>query len=486
MNRLGTYFTLLVLFLVAQARGQEHYGRVGSNYSPTTSLWFNPALISDSRVFVDLHLAGIGAFFHNNYAFLPGGSLTRNNEQAGTMDPRFNTRQNRINAFTDSRVHGPALTFPIRKVCIGLTSSLRTLASIRGVDAELVNTAMDGLQRPEVFDRTFTLERLRINALSTFDIGAVFSGILQQSGRDVHSIGGHVRRLFPLAGASLMLHDARFTVVDSTDFVLENLQGEFAFSDFEALNNDTGLGFAGAGWGIDLGWSWKRAYKISGDYRPHNPSDNCAWCDYQWKLSVAVMDLGWVSFDPPFYLGEVSSTDEARWEGYSGWAPESTEDVEQTFKDEFGVNERGDRKYRMMLPAATSIQYDRHFYNGFYVSANAVLGVPWMRSKGIQRPSSIAIVPRWEIKRLEVAMPVSMAAMQRPTWGLMLRLNSIVIGSDNLGPLLFRGDAYGSDVYVHIKYSLFRNPQCRSVKSRAPRARHPRSGRKGHVACPDW
>ena len=108
----------------------------------------------------------------------------------------------------------------------------------------------------------------------------------------------------------------------------------------------------------------------------------------------------------------------------------------------------------MMLPTAASVQYDRHFYNGFYVSANAVLGVPWMRSKGIQRPSSVAIVPRWEIKRLEVAVPLSMAAMQRPTWGLMLRLNSIVIGSDNLGPLLFRGDIYGSDVYVHIKYSF--------------------------------
>lgn len=486
MNRLRKYLCLFAVCLTVISSAQEQYGRVGSNYSPTTSLWFNPALVSDSRVFVDVHFTGTDAFFHNNYVYLPGGSLTRKTLQAGTVEPQFNTRRNRINAYADSKVNGPAFTFPIRKVVMGLTSRMRTMASIRGVDAELVKMAVDGLQHPDMFDRTFVLERIRVNALSTIDIGAVASGILKQSGRDLHSGGVHLRRVFPLAGASLLLHDARFALVDSTDFMLENLQGEFGVSDVEALSNNLGLRFVGGGWGIDLGWSWKRAYRAPGDYRPHNPSDNCAWCDYQWKLSVAVLDLGWVSFDPPYYVGEVSSTDESSWEDYDSWNPESTDEVEATFEDVFGVTERGDRKYRMMLPTAASVQYDRHFYKGFYVSANAVLGVPWMRTKGIQRPSSMAVVPRWETKRLEVAMPVSMAAMQRPTWGLMLRLNSIVIGSDNLWPLLFRGDLYGSDVYVHIKYSLFRNPQCRSVKNRVSRARHPRSGRKGHVACPDW
>lgn len=457
-------------------------GRAGSNYSPLTSLWFNPVLMSDSRALLDIQLVGVSAFAHNNYAYLEGGQLNSQSLNSGDVRYGFRSQTKRIAIHADQRVYGPSVSFKIRKTFFALTTAYRTVASVRGISSEFVDIATDGLQREELFGRTFSMDRLRIGASSYAEFGIAAAGIYNSSGKDVFSFGGHIRRLLPVGGASVVLDDARFTVIDSTDMLLENLQASFGFSDFEQLANE-GFGFHGGGWGIDLGWSWKRAYKgpVS-DYTPFDPGSSCKWCDYQWKLSVGILDLGYISYDPPFFRGEITSADTASWQGYSGYNPESAEDVEQTFEELFGV-ERGSTKYRTMLPTAATFQFDLHLKDGFYLQSAAVIAVPWTKGFGIQRGSSIGVIPRFETKRFEAAVPFTVAAMQRPSIGLMLRLNSVIIGSDNLLGLLGR-NVYGADVYLHLKYSVFKHPKCRSTKGRTSRGGSSR--KRGHVACPNW
>lgn len=259
------------------------------------------------------------------------------------------------------------------------------------------------------------------------------------------------------------------------------MQASFGFSDFEQIANQ-GFGFHGGGWGIDLGWSWKKGYRGPGDYEPFDPSGGCKWCDYKWKLSVGILDLGYISYDPPFFRGDIASADTASWQGYSSYNPETAEDVEQTFEDLFGL-ERGTTKYRTMLPTATTFAFDLHLRDGFYLQSAAVIAVPWTKGFGVQRASSIGVVPRFEAKRFEVALPLSIAAMQRPALGIMFRLNSVIIGSDNLMGLM-GGKVYGTDIYFHLKYSVFKHPKCKSAKGRGSRGGGTR--KRGHVACPNW
>ena len=70
-----------------------------------------------------------------------------------------------------------------------------------------------------------------------------------------------------------------------------------------------------------------------------------------------------------------------------------------------------------------------------------------------------------------LAVPVTMYEYdpRRSGVGVMLRLNNLVIGSDNMLPLLTRGNLYGVDAYVRLKWTIFRSPVCRGKKKAAHR-----------------
>lgn len=477
---------MLLLLSSHSFLAQDHFGRTGSNYSPTTTLWINPAHIIDSRAFIDFHWAGVDVFAHNNFVYFPGDDLRAARQAERELSPEYSNGRSRYALHANARIQGPSVVFPVKKWAFALTSSARVASSARGIPGPFLNAAVDGLQESEVFGQTFSIERLRVNALAWTELGIGAATIIQDRGGMLTTAGVHLRRVLPISGASVVMDQLRLTVIDSTNLVLDEARGSFGMHD--PSNLGSGNLFSGGGWAISTGMSWKRAYDSASGYQPHNPSQQCEWCAYKWKLSLALNDLGWASFDPPFFTGEFDSDNPEEWEDYSNWNPEEASDIDATVRDEFGVQQRGNNNYRVMLPASVAVQYDRHLVDRLYVQFAGVGGIPWENTFGVQHASSIGVVPRWESRNLEVALPLTYAAMQRPTVGLMLRLRSVIIGSDNLLPFTSNAPAYGADFYLHLKTTLYRNPKCKSGSSRTKRSfRRPnKTKRKGHVACPSW
>ncbi|MCB0761579.1 MAG: hypothetical protein KDC12_08660, partial [Flavobacteriales bacterium] len=95
-----------------------------------------------------------------------------------------------------------------------------------------------------------------------------------------------------------------------------------------------------------------------------------------------------------------------------------------------------------------------------------------------QRGSQIAVTPRYERKRFEFALPVVLHEYRHPHIGAMIRLNSIIIGTDNLGAYLLNTELYGADLYVSIKYTIFRSFGCKQKK--------PRNRKSGKGVPPCW
>ena len=63
------FYTYLLFFVSSMVvMGQERFGMANSNYSPTASMFHNPSSIVDSEVMLDIHVAGLDAFLHSNYA----------------------------------------------------------------------------------------------------------------------------------------------------------------------------------------------------------------------------------------------------------------------------------------------------------------------------------------------------------------------------------------------------------------------------------
>ncbi|MEY3398985.1 MAG: hypothetical protein RL220_1579, partial [Bacteroidota bacterium] len=179
-----------------------------------------------------------------------------------------------------------------------------------------------------------------------------------------------------------------------------------------------------------------------------------------------------------------NETEGSQWNDFNAANSDGTSELDSLISSNFNLVETNsdEERFRMKLPTGVSVQLDYNLGYNFYVFSTLTFGLPRRNSLGVQRASSLAVVPRWEIKRFEVAMPVSLYQFNDPQIGLAVRLNSVIIGSDNLG-WLFGSDVYGADIYVHLKYTIFRHWNC---KQREKQDGMRRTGRGKSVPCPAW
>jgi hypothetical protein len=80
------------------------------------------------------------------------------------------------------------------------------------------------------------------------------------------------------------------------------------------------------------------------------------------------------------------------------------------------------------------------------------------RTIGSRSSSSLALTPRLEFSRFEVAVPVVLANNYRQLQvGAMLRVGPLIVGSDNLGGLVGLTRTSGADVYFGLSLALHRH-----------------------------
>lgn len=477
----------LLCFAMASSHAQDNLGISASNYSPTNTVLINPSSIIDSKAYIDINLVGLGVYAHNNLVYLPKDgfnffSQVKNPTQV--PDIAFRTDRKKYKALSDVNVHGPSFTFAAGNHAFGLYTGVRTVVDARGLPGQTSIYATDGLQYSELFGVPQSARNVKVNALGWGEVGINYGTIISKRENDITTFGISIKRLFGVAGGAVRLDQWDYTVLDSTQLETETLKGKYGFN-FPAFNS-------GTGWGVDVGFTYKRTLSDVTTYSPHHPSSNCKTCDYKYKFAVAILDVGRIKFKPEFYYNEFSEADSTVWNGYTSLDAGDAGDaagLDAAIQSELGlVNDAGDKaKFRMMLPTALSAQFDYNLGYNFYLNATGIFGVPWTNSFGAQRGAQLAITPRYEIKRFEVALPLILHEYQHPSFGAMIRLNSIVIGTDRLGTYLFNRDVYGADIYFNIKYTIFRNWRCKQKDMRkAPKVKTQKRAAGSALPCPSW
>lgn len=469
-------FISLMVFTSARLIAQESIGIGVSNYAPANSLLLNPSSIVDSKAFVDVHLLGVSAFVRNNLVFFPGNevSLLQPSSFSG-VDPQYNLGAGQYRAYTDLLVQGPTITATIGRHSFGLYTGFRTMADVRGIGNRSAQYVINGFQYGPYIGQETRVRNMRLTTLAWAEAGLSYGTILHQRGNDLLTGGLHVKRLFGVSGAAVRLNDWHFLVADSNTIETFSLRGAYGA-------NEPGWN-AGSGWGIDLGITYKKTLQGVSNYEPHLSRGGCKTCDYKYKLSAALLDIGRINFDPEFYTGNISADEGETWEDFDGENPDGVNDVAQLIDDNFGALDQDARdRMRVWLPGALSVQVDYNLGYNFYLNGSLILGAPWRNSFGVQRAALFSATPRFETKRFELALPVSLHELRDPMIGAMVRLNSIIIGTDNLGAYLLDSDLYGADIYVHIKYTIFRAWGCRNQKNKVRRSKS--GGRV--VPCASW
>ena len=478
MKATTTASILTACLCCLQSLSQDNLGIAGSNYSPVNTVLVNPSSIVDSKAFIDINFAGLGLYVHNDFVYLPKEdfsffSLIK--DPATVPMPAFNSSRRRYYSFADVTIHGPSATFAVGNNSFGVYTGARSVTDVRGVSSTLTEMGLNGIYHQQFDGVEQSVKNLRINSLAWAEFGLSAGRIISKEGRDMWTAGITLKRLIAGGGASIHMDEWNFTMVDSS-LVTHSIRGNYGF-------NNPGWN-TGRGWATDLGVTFKRALNDVSSYTPHSKSSGCETCDYQFKWSIALLDIGRIKFDPEFYVNQFDETEESDWDELSDFGASDAAGLDQNINEGLGFpTDAGETHFRMWLPGALSTQFDYNFGHHIYVNSSLIMGIPWRNASGPQRGSQIAITPRYELKRLEFALPFVLHEYKYPSIGAMLRLNSIIIGTDNLGTYLFNQDVYGADIYVNVKYTIFKSWKCRTASTKVAK---PQKKRRGYVPCPAW
>jgi len=470
---------LLMVLWIQDYFGQDMAGVAGSTRSPVNTIFINPSSIVDSRAFIDINIVGFSVFARNNLAYLPGGSLSRTQLEA--LDgPGIDLSRNNYRAYADVMVQGPSVTFNVKKHAFGLITNFRTVADARGIDNILGNYLINGFQYQPQMGQVHESKNLRTHALAWAETGITYGTIISRRGDMITQGAISVKRLWGVSGVGARIDNWRYIVADSNRLESFDFIGEYGFNDVmsSGFNLRNGSGF-----GVDLGVTFKRRFKSSEGYTPFDP---CTDGDYRFKFGFSLLDVGRVRFNRPTYRNIFNESEQSQWNDFSNTQIDDLQQIDSLFTQGLGAaqNNSDALPFTMMLPATISAQIDYNWGKGFYTFGMINIGLPWQSRLGIQRSSLLAVVPRYEIKRFEFALPVTMYEFTTPLVGASLRLNSIIIGSDDLLALLFKRDIYGADFYFALKITMFEHWKCRPAKQKKAPKRRAQSFEP--VPCPSW
>jgi Family of unknown function (DUF5723) len=474
MNKAHLIF--LVLLLSISAAAQDNLGIAGSTRAPINTVWNNPSTIVDSRAFIDFQLAGFSVFAKNDLVYLHGKTLSVANLDTMTTVP-LRKQNTPYSAYVDVQVGGPSIAFAVKQHAFAISTSTRVMADVRGIPVKAYDWAMNGFDSPQEKNNLNTIRNVRTNALAWGELGLTYGTIIQRSGNSITQGGITVKRLFGFAGAGVRLDSWTYMIHDNNSIETREFVGQYGFNDpTTALVN-------GKGWGTDIGITHKVRHRSSEDYVPHSP---CTDGDYLYRIGISLLDVGRIKFTQPFYTNNFSQNQSTLWQDYQGTQAHDVAGVDSLINNNFQLVEQNGfmTKYTMLLPGALSAQADFNLISNFYLYGTMTYGIPWLNQLGVQRSGYIGIAPRWETKRFEASLPVSLYQYKRPQVGFCMRLNSIVIGSDDLATLLFKKDIYGADVYFSLKYTIFKHWKCGAKAKRISYKRH--VGGAPPPPCPSW
>lgn len=464
---------------VINAQAQESMGIANSNYAPTQSVHLNPSSIVDSKVWLDIHLVGVGAFAYNNYFYFPQASAWTRPFPEGLDHYKLgNVYRGDVNV----DVWGPGFTLNLGRHAIGLNTAVRSFTDATRIPAPIAKFIFEGLKYSPQHDIEFSDKDFKTTSLTWGEIGLSYAAILSRKRKNLFTGGLTVKYLSGINSIALDVASIKYNVQNDSNLYLRPINGKYGIV-------QPGFG-AGQGWSVDVGFTIKKMLDDVDSYTPFSNMSDCSVKDYKYKLGISVMDVGNIKFNKNTVYQEYHNTSNT-WYNYDTAKFTNLGSVDlnmnSNINDGTPQNIRG-TSFTTWLPSYASLQFDYNFGNHFFANLTAIQGFRIQAPFGVHRRSTIAITPRYERKRWEISLPVSLHDFRKIQPGIMLRLNNLIIGTDNIIPLIARTDMNGADIYFNLKIPILKNPKCGGKKHRKGKGgKNGKSGKKGHDdTCPAY
>jgi hypothetical protein len=463
----------LLVFFFQGSYAQFSLGQLNSNYSGISGSLINPSSMINSKLSADINLFSVHGFVENNYLYFPSRQASFVKLLNGVYDyplfPKPYGTGNRYvysyyydkslkNAFVNTRIMGPSFMLTFQDHMVGLRTGARAMSSTRRLPYDMANFSYYTMDFRPQHNTYFVRDNYDMSTMAWYEVMVTYSTVFNRGKSNLWSAGISAGPLFGYSGAYVIGGDTRYIVYNSDVLNVEQLNCEFGMSLPVDYNNDEidylSPAIRGLGWGMDLGITWQYRDK---PYQRKIPN-NCykkRFEEYEFKVGVSLIDIGYVKF--------TKNTERHVFENvHNNWIvvneldydniKDELNDASTLFYGDSTASYRGDNM-KIYLPSTLSVQFDYHVKKNWYVNSTVFIPVVYV-SPMIERPSVLALTPRYESRFLEINLPLVLYDYKYPRFGLSVRIDGFTIGSDNLMCFTSSKDFTGADIYVSYRIML--------------------------------
>ena len=481
---------LLLMFCLGSLRAQEMLGTWGSNYGGVSSAIQNPAFIANSKLYMDINLVGAGFSYYHNDAYLEESDSYLYHylhtkigfpKQTAKTNYYANHRPEFVKANMSARELGPAVMWNSGKNAFALSFSMREFMSLSDFPNALASLTKYGSINQEIIDHGGynVTQPIRAAGMAWSETAFTYARVLKSDNQNVVTLGATVKYLVGYAGGYVNVKNIDFTATSNTTISITDSYLNTGMSlpyDYSATRDNLGLDKqfkTGKGFGTDLGFS------IQHNVRQHYVQRFNRLCEqefeqYDYRFAVSLLDIGYIKFKD-HVASETYANTIAKPIDYDlrDFSFNSTQAAINRLNSLYGVTPNTtDPKFSVLLPSAISFQYDKWIKNNIYVTAGGIIGMPLGKS-ALQRPSQLALIPRYESDIFEVSIPLSLYDFKNPRLGLSTRIYFLTLGTDRLISLGGVHDYYGYDFYASIRLNFMKFFRMQYIKGQCPESSNP-------------
>jgi len=462
----GVLLYFLILFQ-HQAQGQEMFGVTLGNYSGVNSIMVNPAMMTNSKNYLDINIFATDIFVFNNAVYVPAADASIYDlMKPGFVFPTYGDskqsvllyqNQNIKQATANVRIQGPSAMMQYGKHAFGLTTAFRYFTSGHNIPWEMPFFGVETLSYKPLQNINFNDYSIDVSTSAWFQLGLSYAYNIYNFMDQSISIGGTVSKLWGYAGMYGDISNVDYIVLNDSTLNIKNLDGQAAFAlPIDYSSNDYPMNdplFKGSGMGFDLGVTYVKKKHV-GTKRWRYPSQQ-QYEDYVYRVGLSIVDLGWVKYKNNTQVHNYDNVS-AFWQNFDTINYDNVNqvvgDISTVFYGDPTASYAGN-SMSIGLPTAISLQFDYNYKNNIYFGAFWIQPIRF-NSHALRRSAQIAIIPRYETKQFEVSVPISLYDYKYPRVGLALRYSFFTIGTERLGTYLGIADLNGMDLYFSFKISF--------------------------------
>ncbi len=483
----------ILLIETPTVSAQGLYGLQNSNFSGIHNAYTNPAHLTTLAYRRHSNLSTFALSVDNNYYSietpfplfkLATGNVPdqyKNDKGKVAWNPSYLNANSEVNSAwgnINMEWRGPSYAKRLgRRVVFGYGVRTRANMAIKDVNpamAQWVNSLSDSANIKNVLGGTNYPLNFQANAYQEIS-GSLSVNIINVGGFRM-AVGGTAKYLMGLGHMSMINTGTDIQTFGKDSIRINQSNIQIAYSDPKFMDRFTsGLlsgslpslaSILGGGFGFDLGILLEGGNKNKVDGIIEKwiiPDVNIR--DYAWKIAASVTDIGTMNYGQEISRFTASNTTpvtlpldtalaKAFLAGNSAGLKylENFAEKNMDYKKESGT-------LPFALPTMLQIQAD------FRMLPTLYLGVHWQQSLvsaktlGFRNPSSLVVIPRFEMAWLECSLPVSLTQdYKRGAIGGYLRVGPVFIGSDNLVTTVLTNKARGFNLYFGVSGGI-KNPK---------------------------